>query len=103
MTGRLVTPGTGSWQPPNFAKKSDMPADIKCPNCGHEFEPNDVIREEVEKELRSKAAEWQKKKTEEFQQQLQKKELEHQQVLQSEKLRLQQQLEETLRRNISAD
>ena len=28
-----------------------MPTEIKCPNCGHQFEPNDAIREEVEKEL----------------------------------------------------
>ncbi len=80
-----------------------MPAEIKCPNCGHEFEPNEVIREEVEKELRSKAAEWQKKKAEEFQQQLQKKETEHQQILQSEKSKLQRQLEESLRKSIGSD
>lgn len=80
-----------------------MPADIKCPNCGHEFEPNDAIREEVEKELRSKAAEWQKKKSDEFQQQLQKKEQEHQLQLQSEKQKLQTQLEESLRKSISTD
>lgn len=80
-----------------------MPADIKCPKCGHEFEPNDAIREEVQKELRTQAAEWQKKKTEEFQQQMQKKETEHQQQLQTEKIRLQQQLEATLRKNIAAD
>ncbi|RYY58005.1 MAG: DUF2130 domain-containing protein [Chitinophagaceae bacterium] len=80
-----------------------MPADIKCPNCGHEFEPNDVIREEVQRELRSKAAEWQKQKTAEFQQELQKKDQEHQVQLQAEKGRLQQQLEANLRRSITAD
>ena len=40
-----------------------MPTEIKCPNCGHQFEPNDAIREEVEKELRSKAAIGKKRKT----------------------------------------
>lgn len=80
-----------------------MPADIKCPNCGHEFEPNEAIRDQVEKELRSKVSEWQKKKTEEFEKQLSKKEAEHALQLQSEKNKLQQQLEESLRRSITAD
>jgi hypothetical protein len=69
-----------------------MPAEIKCPNCGHLFEPNEAIREEVEKELRSKASEWQKKKTEEFQIKLDE-----------ERKHIQQSLEENLRKNISAD
>lgn len=80
-----------------------MSADIKCPNCGHEFEPNEAIREEVQRELRSKLTEWQKKKTEEFEKQLQKKETEHQQQLTTEKNKLQQQLEEQLRKSISDD
>jgi hypothetical protein len=84
-------------------KYHSMPAEIKCPNCGDEVEPNEAIREEVERKLRSKAAEWQKKKAEEFQEQLQKKEIEHQQQLQTEKIRLQKQLEETLRKTISSD
>ncbi|MBI3137586.1 MAG: DUF2130 domain-containing protein [Sphingobacteriales bacterium] len=69
-----------------------MSTEIKCPNCGHSFEPSDAIREEVEKELRSKAADWQKRKNEEFQQKLD-----------DEKKRLQQSLEENLRKNIAAD
>lgn len=69
-----------------------MPTDIKCPNCGHQFEPNDAIREEVEKELRSKAADWQKKKNDEFQLKLEE-----------EKKRLQQSLEENIRKNITGD
>ncbi|CAN5774409.1 DUF2130 domain-containing protein [soil metagenome] len=47
-----------------------MASEIKCPNCGHQFEPNDAIREEVEKELRVKVKEWQLKKDEEFEQKL---------------------------------
>ncbi len=69
-----------------------MSTEIKCPNCGHLFEPNDAIREEVEKELRSKAADWQKKKNEEFQLRLE-----------DEKKRLQEALEENIRKNITAD
>ncbi len=69
-----------------------MSTQIKCPECGHQFEPTDAIREEVEKELRSKAADWQKKKNEEFLARLE-----------DEKKRLQTALEENLRKNISAD
>ena len=69
-----------------------MPTEIKCPRCGHPFEPNDAIREEVEKELRSKAADWQKKKNEEFQLKLDE-----------EKKRMQQTMEETIRKTITSD
>jgi hypothetical protein len=70
-----------------------MPAtSIKCPSCGHSFEPNEAIREEVEKELRSKAADWQKKKNEEF---ITK--------LEEEKNRIQQELETTARKSIAAE
>jgi hypothetical protein len=37
-----------------------------CPSCGHEFEPNDAIRDEVQKELRAQMADWKKKKEDEF-------------------------------------
>lgn len=43
-----------------------MTTTIICPNCAHEFEPNDAIRDEVEKKLRSQMVDWQKKKEEEF-------------------------------------
>lgn len=67
-------------------------AEIKCPHCNQLFEPNEAIREEIEKELRAKAADWQKKKNEEFQQKLDE-----------EKKRMQQSIEESIRKNISAD
>ncbi len=69
-----------------------MATEIKCPQCGYQFEPNESIREEIEKELRSKAADWQKKKNEEFQVKLD-----------DEKKKLQQSLEENIRRNITGD
>lgn len=87
-----------------------MLTEIKCPNCGHQFEPNESIREEVQKELRDKMKEWQKKKDEEFARK--EKELSEQiaitekdfaKKLQDEKTALQQQLEETLRKSISSD
>jgi hypothetical protein len=74
------------------ANYREMPTEIKCPNCGHQFEPNDAIREEVEKELRSKAADWQKKKNDEFQVKLE-----------DERKRIQQSLEESIRKNVSSD
>jgi len=80
-----------------------MSTKIKCPGCGNEFEPNEAIREEVEKELRAKVSDWQKKKNEEHQAELQKRELEWQQKLQQEKSSLQKQLEEQIRKTIAGD
>lgn len=80
-----------------------MSTKIKCPSCGSEFEPNEAIREEVEKELRAKVTDWQKKKTEEHQAEMVKKEAEWQQKLQAEKTTLQKQLEEQIRKSVSGD
>ncbi|MBM3158537.1 MAG: DUF2130 domain-containing protein [Bacteroidetes bacterium] len=66
-----------------------MTPTINCPNCGHPFAPGEVIREEVEKELRNKAAEWQKKKTEEFQLKLEE-----------ERKRVQEQAEKSTRESV---
>ncbi len=83
---------------------------IHCPNCNHQFEPGDSIREEVQKELRGQMVDWQKKKDEEFkqkeqafQQQLQQKEEEANKKLASEKKKLEEELRESLRKNIVAD
>jgi hypothetical protein len=46
-----------------------MGTEIKCPNCGHQFELNESLKNEVEKELRGKMMDWQKKKEEEFEKQ----------------------------------
>ncbi len=69
-----------------------MAAEIKCPNCGHEFEPTDSIREEVQRELRSKMSEWQKQQQQKFEVQL----LE-------EKKRTQQETEEQIRKSVAGD
>lgn len=69
-----------------------MATEIKCPNCGYEFEPTDSIREEVQKELRSKMSEWQKQQQQKFEAQL----LE-------EKKKTQKETEELIRKSISAD
>lgn len=83
---------------------------IHCPNCNHQFEPGDSIREEVQKELRGQMVDWQKKKDEEFkqkeaafQQQLQQKEDESNKKLVAEKKKLEEELRESLRKNIVAD
>ncbi len=69
-----------------------MATEIKCPNCGHEFEPTDSIREEVQRELRSKMTDWQK-------QQQQKFDL----LLMEEKKKTQQETEEFIRKSIASD
>jgi hypothetical protein len=46
-----------------------MTTEVKCPNCGHQFELNESLKNEVEKELRGKMKDWQKKKEEEFEKQ----------------------------------
>lgn len=65
---------------------------IKCPQCGHEFEPNESVREEVEKELRIKMIEWQKQKEKQFELQISE-----------EKNKMRKEIEESLRKNISTD
>lgn len=83
---------------------------IHCPNCNHQFEPGDSIREEVQKELRGQMVDWQKKKDEEFrqkelsfQQQLQLKDEEAAKKIVAEKKKLEEELKESLRKNIAAD
>ena len=46
-----------------------MANEITCPSCGHQFELNESLKNEVEKELRGKMVDWQKKKEEEFEKQ----------------------------------
>jgi len=65
-----------------------MATDIKCPNCGHQFEPTDTIREEVQKELRSKMTDWQKKERTKFEE---------------EKKQLQLETETLIRKSVSGD
>lgn len=69
-----------------------MPTEIRCPNCSHEFEPSDSIREEVQRELRNKMTEWQKQQQQKFDAQL----LE-------EKKKTQQETELLIRKSVSSD
>ncbi len=83
---------------------------ITCPNCNHQFEPGDSMRDEIEKELRGKMVDWQKKKDEEFKQKeigfaqlLKQKEEEAATLLAAEKKRLQQEMQESIRKTVMAD
>ena len=69
-----------------------MATEIKCPNCGHQFEPTDSIREEVQRELRNKMTEWQKQQQQKFDTQLL-----------DEKKKTQQETEALIRKSVSSD
>jgi hypothetical protein len=83
---------------------------IICPNCQNQFEPTDAMRDEIEKELRGKMVDWQKKKEDEFrnkelsfQHQLQQQQEAAQKLLSEEKKKLSTSIEEQLRRQLSGD
>ncbi|WP_439505559.1 DUF2130 domain-containing protein [Sediminibacterium sp.] len=65
---------------------------ITCPNCSHQFEPGDTMRDEIEKELRGKMKEWQKKK-----------EIETAELLETEKKKMQTEMQEAVRKSLAAD
>ena len=69
-----------------------MSNEIKCPSCGHSFEPNEAIRDEVQKELRLKLQEWQKKKDDEYAQKLE-----------LEKGNIKKDMEDSMRKSIATD
>ncbi|MBN8837894.1 MAG: DUF2130 domain-containing protein [Sphingobacteriia bacterium] len=87
-----------------------MPAfNITCPNCGHQFEPTDALRDEIQKELNNKAKEWQQRKEEEYKQketsllqQLSAKDSELNKKLIEEKQKLETELKQHLQKSISA-
>ena len=65
-----------------------MSNEIKCPSCGTVFEASDSIRDEVQKELRTKMLDWQKQKEKDWD---------------AEKAKLQKEAEESIRKSIAAD
>lgn len=65
---------------------------ITCPNCNHQFEPGDSIRDEIEKELRGKMLDWQKKKEDETILQIE-----------AEKKKLQAALQESITKSVATD
>jgi len=83
---------------------------INCPNCHHQFEPGESMREEIQKELRNQMLDWQNKKDQEFkskelafQQLLAEKEKEAASLLDAEKKKLQAELQESIRKSMSSD
>lgn len=83
---------------------------ITCPNCNHQFEPGESMRDEIEKELRGKMVDWQKKKDEEFrqkenafQQQLLAKEEEGRKQIAIEKKKLEEELQDSIRKKLAGD
>lgn len=97
--------------------KQDMSNQITCPNCGHQFEASDAVREEVQRELRGKMEEWKNKKEAEFQnkeadfaKKLEAKELELAEKLKAEKLKAEKErldsereLKEQIRKSVAGD
>src|SRR5678816_621969 len=87
-----------------------MTTTITCPSCGNEFEPTNIIREQIQHELRIQMKEWQQKKEDEYKQkdaayqkQLQAKEDEVNRRIIEEKKKMQTDVEQSIRRSLSAD
>jgi hypothetical protein len=93
-----------------FKKPIFMPTLITCPSCHFEFEPNDALRDQMEKELNNKAQKWLQQKEAEykqrealFQKQLEQKEEETRKAAAEEKKKLIEQVAENTRKKIVAD
>jgi len=76
---------------------------IKCPQCAHEFQPNDAVRAEVESQLRLQMKDWQKKKEDEFRAQLQQKEDEIHKFVAEERKKFTAQVEEQVKKKLEGD
>lgn len=80
-----------------------MATQIKCPQCGSQFEPDEAVRTEVESRLRAQMKDWQKKKEDEFKLQMQQKEEETQKQMADERRRLSTQIEDQLKKKLEHD
>ena len=76
---------------------------VVCPKCEHKFEPNEGVREQVEKELRLQMKDWQSKKDEEFQKILQEKEQELKAKSEADKQLHEKELQEKIQKSIEGD
>lgn len=74
-------------------------SNIKCPNCGHQFEATDALKDEIQKEFRAKASAWQAQKEEEYKKKEEAFSLQLEAALQAQKKNV----EEQLRKNIAGD
>lgn len=87
-----------------------MPTLIICPNCNYEFEPNDALRDQMEKELNNKAKKWMQQKEDDFKQkeaaylkQLETKDEETRKTIEEEKKKLTEQVAQNTRKQLIAD
>lgn len=76
---------------------------IKCPQCAHEFQPDDAIRVELETQLRTQMNDWKKKKDEEYTAQLRQKDEETQKLMADERKKLTTQIEDQLKKKLEGD
>lgn len=76
---------------------------IKCPQCAHEFQPDEAIRAELETQLRAQMKDWQRKKEEEFKAQMQQKDAEAQKILELERKNVAMQVEQQLKKKLESD
>jgi len=94
-----------------------MAAEIKCPNCGHQFPMEEAVSEEFKQELREQMVRYKKEKDQELAkkqdefarresellQSSQRQEAAYDKKLEEEKLRIQQMTEQSLRKSIGTD
>ncbi|MCB0699013.1 MAG: DUF2130 domain-containing protein, partial [Chitinophagaceae bacterium] len=76
---------------------------IKCPQCGNEFQPDEAIRVEVETQLRAKMNDWKRKKDEEYQKLMEEKDAEAEKALLAERKKVQEQVEAQIRKKLEGD
>jgi hypothetical protein len=71
-----------------------MSTKITCPSCNSSFEPTDALRDEIQKQLRSKMVSWQKEKEEEYQKKEEGFQLQLEEQKRQQEKALQQKIEE---------
>jgi len=83
---------------------------ITCPNCQHQFEANDALREQIQKETNEQAKKWMQQKEADFKQkelsfqkQLEQKDEEARKQLEEEKKKLADQIAQHVRKQLIAD
>ncbi len=72
---------------------------ITCPNCQHEFEATDSLRNQIEKELKSTVKDWQQKKEDDFKKQF----TELKAKADAEKKELEKELQEKIKNTVALD
>lgn len=83
---------------------------IKCPQCSHEFQPDEAIRAELETRLRAQMKDWQKKKEDEFKKKedefnelLKQKEADTQKLVAEEREKFKTEIEQQLKKKLEGD